>query len=502
MEEERDLTDGCPWEDNRSPAREGEVSMWTIRQVVELLLVLLRGIYELVTGAREFRSLEEGLQGLVQRVAGRALVLALEGMDERLMRERDKKRWELIDTRERTVVTAFGEVTIRRRYYRDRETGERVFLLDEALGLAERERFSPKMQELAVAFAVEMPYHRAARLMGKVLPGLSPMAVWQAAQEAGARVREEAESRREAMFERGEDAGGKRVAEVLCLEADGVWVASRREQGEKLELKLAVAYEGKEAVGGRKRLVERRAFAALAEGEAFWEQATAEFGRRWDMGAIGDYVVGGDGAGWVKAGRALFEGARYRLDRYHLRKALVGALAHDERALREVAGAIGSGQWAQTAEVLQAAEARADSRQRKERIRALKRYLEANWDGIAGSEEARGLGGAIEGQVFHHVARRMKRHGARWSERGADHLARLLAVKANGELAAVCQGRRQMQSGRLKELAGDRLIQELRPGEDAGAWLRAKLPALLGPAADEPWVKFCLRPLSRVNGVA
>lgn len=471
--------------------------MWTVRQAVELFLALLRGIYELVTGASEFRLLEEGLRSLVQGISARALVLALEGMDERLMRERDKSRWEPISIRGRTLVTVFGEVTIRRRYYRDRETGRNVFLLDEALRLEAGERFSPKMQEIAVAFAVEMPYHRSARLMGQVLPGLSPMAVWQAAQEAGAKVCQEAESRREAVFDRGEDAGGERVVQALCVEADGVYVASRREKGRKLELKLAVAYEGREQAGGRKRLVERRAFAALAEGEAFWEQATADFGRKWDLGAVGQCVIGGDGAGWIKTGLELFDGAQYRLDRYHLRKALVEALAHDETALWQASGAIASGDWAQTVGILEAAEERAGNRQRKVRIRALKGYLEANWDGIARSEEAQGLGGAIEGQVFHHVARRMKRHGARWSERGADHLARLLAVRANGELAAVCQARRAMQPHRLRELAGDRLFKEIPAGEDPGAWLQAKLPALVGSAADEPWVKHVLRPLAR-----
>lgn len=79
-------------------------------------------------------------------------------------------------------------------------------------------------------------------------------------------------------------------------------------------------------------------------------------------------------------------------------------------------------------------EERAGSQQQKARIRALRRYLEANWDGIAQSDEARGLGGVIEGQVFHHAVRRMKRHAARWCERGADHLVRLLAVRADGLL--------------------------------------------------------------------
>jgi len=38
--------------------------------------------------------------------------------------------------------------------------------------------------------------------------------------------------------------------------------------------------------------------------------------------------------------------------------------------------------------------------------------------------------------------------------------------------------------------------------EDPETSLRAKVPALVGPAADEPWVKFCLRALSQIQSVA
>jgi len=57
---------------------------------------------------------------------------------------------------------------------------------------------------------------------------------------------------------------------------------------------------------------------------------------------------------------------------------------------------------------------------------------------------------AIEGQVFHHVARRMKRYGARWSNSGADHLARLLSTDGNGELDQVARSTWQVQADMLK----------------------------------------------------
>lgn len=43
--------------------------------------------------------------------------------------------------------------------------------------------------------------------------------------------------------------------------------------------------------------------------------------------------------------------------------------------------------------------------------------------------------GAIDGQIYHHMARRMERVGASWSAEGARRMARPLATKANGELS-------------------------------------------------------------------
>jgi len=127
---------------------------------------------------------------------------------------------------------------------------------------------------------------------------------------------------------------------------------------------------------------------------------------------------------------------------------------------------------------------------RREKVRALRQYLEANWEGIRTSEEAERLG-AIEGQVFHQVARRMKRHGARWSSAGADHLARLLAARANGELSEFTPRARPMDQKLLKRLATTPVLVSEVPAamrDDPATWLRASPPALEGPRAAKPWV--------------
>ncbi|MDR9756627.1 MAG: UPF0236 family protein [Thermoanaerobacterales bacterium] len=93
----------------------------------------------------------------------------LEKIDEEILKTRDKKRYKCIRFEERTGVTIFGEFTIKRRLYKDTETNTYHFLLDEALGWASRQRLSPKMREVTVDLATEVPFRRAARIMSQLV---------------------------------------------------------------------------------------------------------------------------------------------------------------------------------------------------------------------------------------------------------------------------------------------------------------------------------------------
>lgn len=84
--------------------------MWTIRQVVETVLLLVKGIWETTRSCSDFAELERSVKRLCQEATRRLLEAALESMDERLMQERDRKRLKAVRCEERTLVTMFGEV--------------------------------------------------------------------------------------------------------------------------------------------------------------------------------------------------------------------------------------------------------------------------------------------------------------------------------------------------------------------------------------------------------
>jgi len=76
-------------------------------------------------------------------------------------------------------------------------------LLDEAMGLEERRRLTPRMAKLGVELGTEMPFRRAARIMEYLVPGVSAMAVWSEVEKAGEQAQEEAKNLRAAVFDQG-----------------------------------------------------------------------------------------------------------------------------------------------------------------------------------------------------------------------------------------------------------------------------------------------------------
>ncbi|MGQ5710543.1 ISLre2 family transposase [Desulforudis sp. Tu-874] len=470
--------------------------MIKVRLIVQVVLLLAKGIFEILRSVANVRELEERMQRLVQEAALRLFRAALEEIDGALAAQRDTKKYKSVGFRERTLITSFGELRLKRRLYLDTETGDYRFLLDEALGLTEGQRMSPRITELTVELATEMPFRRAEKILSYLVPGISAMTIWSRVQESGRRAAEHSALRRAAIFEQGAVPAGSKEIRTLFIEADGVWVRQQRTRERGGEIKLVVGYEGKE--GCPRSLKGRQTVAGLVDGEAIWEEASAVFGERWALEKVAQVRIGGDGAPWIaNGGKACFPGASYHLDPFHLRRRLTEALAFSEEIYGEVSTCIARLNQEATVAVLDRALKKARGRAARKRIRELKQYLIDNWEGISTLPEEERLG-TIEGQVRHTLARRMKRIGARWTPRGADHMARLLAARANGELRVYAASDGVVNAPLLEQVirvGGIEQPQRLRR-EDLENWLRAEMPALKGPCAGEPWVKHVLRQLA------
>lgn len=472
--------------------------MVDIRQLAKIFLLLVQGIWKVLWEARDFGSLEDGVRKVVQEVSGKIFVMVLEALDRELAKERPKGL-EVVGFRTRRFISVFGELEVKRRLYRDRGSGQTRFLLDEALGWPAYERLTPRMKEVAVELGLEQSFRRAARILGYLVPGISAMAVWRVVKDTGENLKAFHQANQQRVFELGGEGGGERVAKTLYLEADGIGIAYQRASSKRGEIKLGVAYEGREQEGvGRRRLIHRRVFSANIGAKDFWEQASAEWARTWALEQTERFLLGGDGAEWVKESKEYFPGAVYRLDPYHLRRRITEALAHDEEAYEAVVELLGRGcEFEEVKGELERAAKRTQGK-RRQKILELCRYLWANWEGIAKSEIAERLG-AIEGQVWHHIARRMKHLGARWTPDGGDRMARCLATRANGEIKTYITGPWKFKEAVKEKIKAALELTDQRAVSGLEDWLLARVPALYGPSSGQPWVKYVLRPLTRCS---
>lgn len=456
--------------------------MLELHQIVHVILLMAKRIFKILTSAGDFYEFEQRLHELMQECGSKMLKYSLESADTRLMAQRDGNL-AVVRKQERTIVTCFGEITFKRRLYRHKETKEYKYLLDEALGLAKNKRLSPRMQELAVELGITESFRKAAEIMSYIVPGVSPMIVWQEINEAGKNARKEAGTLKEAIYERGETPEGKQKAEKLHIEADGVNIKQQKSSRKNGEIKLITAYERKEkAKNGRQTLQNRYSTASIGKGEDVWEETFAKLAGIWDMSEIKETELGGDGAAWIKRGINELPNTRYHLDKFHLRKHLTEALSHDYDSYGRVVEAIRQRDWQAVEDTLKKAQMNCRG-SRKKKIQWFKKYLLENWSGITVDPASCSLG-TIEGQVRHTIAFRMKGNGQQWTRSGAENMCKLLSAKSNGEIKKFTRSCSAVKTEVFQKALGDTAVSLSGVGdsiEKTSEWVSKKMPSLDTP---------------------
>ena len=252
----------------------------------------------------------------------------------------------------------------------------------------------------------------------------------------------------------------------------------------------------------RYRTVNKTYYADVANTDRFWAGMTLKLHQRYDLEGT-QYVVGGDGAAWIKEG-ADYLGGRYQLCRYHLNRALCHALGHDRKTLRSVQHQCSQGNFETAVADLKQEAGKAQNDKSKD-IRRVIRYIDANASGLKDYREdmtkhdsSLRRTGAIEGNIDKLIVRRMKNQGMSWSPRG---IRRMLWLRINireGTLTdRLCTSRSNTLPVKLPEKQVNRVIDRTMKYDYAG-YFSAGLPAISGPHASRPWVEL-LKSISRIE---
>ena len=439
---------------------------------------------------------------LAQRICfefGREIVkVLLEEWDRYLMHSREKAVYEHVGRKRTTIKTVIGEVVYYRAQYEYiNEDGKKsyVFLLDTAMGMDNAGHFSELMREMIVQACCASPYREAARSVSEMTgQTISHTAAWSVVQAVGKQV--DAQEQSAAKLAAKGDGTGTIEAKVLFEEQDGISLSlqgkSRKEHGERKEMKVAIAYDGAKQTGKKRYMLTNKVASAGFEGvDDFVSRKEGVIASVYNVDEILMRFLNGDGAGWIKRSET-GEEVHFQLDQYHRNNAITGYVS-DLEARGLIRETLYSEDIDLLLHIIEVEALSSDDEKERENYMKLHSYFHNNKDGLV-PYHRRGLEipeppegkeyrhmGAMESNVFTIIGNRMKGHRKNWSIAGGDNLARLLCLKFTGRLTKALDN---LPACVLPERYAEELIVELsaakvplREGKGYDGYHQAMIPA-------------------------
>jgi len=402
-----------------------------------------------------FNRLEKEIYAYGCQVACEVLKNVLETMDKKLAKERDKAKYRHKGSRKTTVKTLMGEVAFSRAVYKsigESSKEKYIYLLDQLLGFDAIGLISTNLAERIVENASIASYRNAAdnvtELSGQ---SISHGGVWNVVQALGQKVKE-SETELTKAAGKNQLRGGKEVP-VLFEEADGVYIniqgKDRPKSGKKLEMKVAVAYEGwKEVSKNRYELVNKVACAGFEDISEFYKIKEAMIAIEYNVDEIQMRILNGDGASWIKHG--IDDTVHYQLDPFHKHKAILKSVRDGEQR-KTILKLLNSNEINEALAYIAGLVNNTEDEKEQKKLKDLYSYFKENRDGLIPYRE-RGLDipkpplgleyrnlGTMEHHICDIIAQRMKHRKASWSIEGASNLGKLLAAKASRRLNEVVE---------------------------------------------------------------
>lgn len=399
--------------------------------------------------------------------------------------------------------TWLGPIRITRRQYRGQD-GKYRYLLDELMGMDKHRHTTSAVKEIACRLAGEMPFRRSAEVLSRTTSiDLSYKTIHRLTQTVLACSQDETDRAITWLEETGELPQSKgRETKRLMIEADGVVLPLQRESAHKAEVKLGIAYEGWRKVGKDRYSTTNKTYHAdIVDTDRFWTGMTLKLHQRYDLSRT-QYVIGGDGAAWIKEGVDYF-GGQYQLCRYHLNRTLCHALGHDKETLKLVQNSFSDGEFdAALRQLKEAANSFKDDKAKD--IRRVIRYIRSNAtglkdyrEGVNSQEGALRRTGAIEGNIDKLIVKRMKNQGMSWSRQG---IRRMLWLRINIREGTLADHLRSCSDETTPVKMPEKQIRSVIDHTikyDYTDYFNVEMPAIAGPHTSRPWVEI-LKSLTRI----
>ena len=401
-----------------------------------------------------FKTLEQNIYKIVCDIACEAFKDILEKLDIMLMATRDVEKYRHKGIKDTHINTVMGRIEYGRiiyEFYNDDNKKGYIHLLDQYLNNETIGHVSTNLAEKIIERSLEESYRKTAEAVESTTnTSLSHTTAWNVVQKVGAKL----EEREQQLIEKHEhgELNGEREVDVLFQEADGVWLCvqgkDRPSKGRKKEMKVAINYEGFRNRRNQKdeyEVYNKTACAGFHKSSEFkklWESKVAQ---KYNVDEIKLRIVNGDGDGWIKPDLNE-EGAHFQLDPFHISRSILRSIP-DKKQAEKLNNLIKKGQIEKVFEELTELLIKHNSNEETfKKIEKLYNYLSNNRKGLKPYQlrdielpklpnglEYRGMG-TMEADICNIIALRMKNRKMSWSEKGGNHLAKLLTARASGDL--------------------------------------------------------------------
>lgn len=403
-----------------------------------------------------FKDLEKIIFSFVCRQACEMIVDILEKLDDKLMKERDKKKYRNKGFKKTTIKTVMGEIEYKRRIYEYKtEEGKKAYkyLLDEYLNMDTIGHISTNLVEKIVDLATDESYRKTAEKITEMTnQSISHSAAWNIIQNLGEKIKEK--EKKEIQLNKNQKLQGKKEIKVLFEEMDGLWINmqgkdKKSKKKEMKELKLGIFYEGWEKKHEKKdRYVvkNKKAYVSFGNSKDFKNLREAKIAKEYNIDEIETKIVNGDGAKWIKE-VANEDNSHFQLDPFHRNQAVLKNV-EDKTKAKKIIKKLSNGKIEESLEMItKLMIENNDNEEKMKKLENLYNYIVNNKEGIVLyklrsdiniSNPPKGVKyrnlGTMEHNICDILAQRMKGNKTSWTKKGASNLAKILAEKASKEL--------------------------------------------------------------------
>jgi hypothetical protein len=334
-----------------------------------------------------------------------------------------KKDWKVERKGDKNgVLTEMGMLYYDRRYYASKRGEDYCYLLDKYMGITSHQRIDVGLKDKLIKASTETSYEKATLSVGR--EKVSRQTVKRAIHALDPEM-----IKHVVIPDKPDD---KKTLKRLYIDADEDHITVLDKK--RAEQKLVYVYEGKKynAAEGKTELVNPYYITGVSGAEQF-EEACEYIKNNYDFTGIRKIYIQGDGANRIKAGTNTIPCSRYVLDKYHMMQQVGKCVGTDEGMRARLRKALMSADMDELDVVMNEVLEATDDEKKADMIRNFKYFYE-RFDGIeahADPDECL-VGCSAEGHVSHLPSSRLSSRPLRWSERGADNMAKLRACIKNG----------------------------------------------------------------------